>query len=74
MTHAETDTAPTKATKAIVGAAVAGTLAFLAPIGVTLHAGQRVTGVTWFDSTVAALTFASVVFPSVYYTTNQAKH
>jgi hypothetical protein len=73
MTHAAPYAVDTKATKAIVGAAVSGALAFLAPLGVTLHAGEPITGVTWFDSVVAALGFAAIVFPSVYYPVNAPK-
>ncbi len=69
MTH----TAPTKytAAKAIAGTVVAGALAFVAPIVVTVHAGQAITGVTWLDSGVAALVFMGAVFPTVYNTTNK---
>jgi len=70
MSHIEV-AAPTTAAKAIAGTIVAGLLAFLAPIGVTMHAGLPVTGITWFDAGVAALVFASIVYPTIYATPNK---
>lgn len=61
----------TAPTKAIVGTVVAAILAFVAPIGVTVHAGLPITGITWFDSGFAAISFAALVFPSIYVPTNK---
>jgi len=73
MSHTSTPPVKTTSTKAIAGAVVGGLLAFAEPIGTTLHSGQPITGVTWFDATVSALVFAGTIFGTVYSVTNRPK-
>lgn len=66
-------TAPTTATKAYVGAAIATAVAVLGSVGVALT-DNVITPAEWVAASLAGLVALGGVFGGVYVTTNRPKH